>query len=790
MAGAYTIRTRDGITIPNVPDNIKPDSAEARRLVTAERERLRALGQGPTPRAPVAAPTPEPETTFGGVLAAANRALAPYAAGAGAGALVGSPFAGVGAVPGALAGVGAVGLSKTVGDPLVSMANTYLGTNFETPTQTLEHLMDKLGMPRPQTATERTVQSLVEAGAGAGAQAKLGQLLQGSGFGATAQGVGRALAAEPVAQVVGGAAAGGASQATAEAGGGPGEQLVAALLAGGLGVKGTQMTQAAMRPKAPGVRIAEPLPPGEPTAPATAPIAEATESYQNIGKLTKMASGGGARAKVAQAKLAEAAAVNPEAKAAAEKLGFDLPPDVFSDSPQIRAAVGLTRSVVGSEAESSWRTTVASAVDQADEVMKNMDAQFVEGAVSPAVVSEKVRKSLLDTRARMNQEAVKVYDAVNEQVPKAANVTAPNTKNVLEAVKAEVGETGLSSAERRLARMVNGDEAVTYGRLMREKSLIGQAIAGKASPYGSMEEGALKRLYGALAEDQLDAVGALAGEETRQQLRAANLLYAKERALGKRIVAAFGTEQDGSLATLMRNAISSGAKGGNKEFTQLMKLVPRELQRETLATALASATRGSRGGGAAGFGFSEYVKTYQGLRANPEMYKTTVDVLGPGSHEILKDLYGVAKRVTDARANVLTTGKANQALVGALTAENMVANVLEKTSARTAAAVAGSTVGGPVGAGLATALTNMLSNPNRNAVTAAGKLFMSDEWKKAVMEATTRTTVNPSSIRRLSVTPQFKAFANAAKLPMGDEARFNWLMNATRGQQATKENTK
>jgi hypothetical protein len=423
-----------------------------------------------------------------------------------------------------------------------------------------------------------------------------------------------------------------------------------------------------------------PVAPAAPVAPAVAPIfAEVTE--EEVGNLVKKASGTGFGSAGARDRLADLAQVNVAAKDAADRLGIQLPADVFSDNPQVRAAAGLTRSAAGSEAEAAWRNTVTQAVDKADDVIKQFDATFVEGAVAPGVVSQKIKDSLTKTRSDLNAQASKVYNAVDEVVPKTSVVDLPKLKETLDTVKAEVGEKGMSAAERNLAKMIE-EGNITYGRLKREKTLIGNAINKMESPYGSMAEADLKRLYAALADDQLTNVGNIGGEELRQQLRAANLLYAKERALGNRIVNAFGQDIEGSVANKMRTAITGAAKGDAGEFNRLLKTVPEDLRKETIATALASVTRSARGAEKGGFGFSEFADIYPKLRANPPVYKTIVDTLGKDSADVLRDLYEVSKRVTEARANVLATGKANQALLQGMQAESLIGKVMESTLAK------------------------------------------------------------------------------------------------------------
>ena len=526
----------------------------------------------------------------------------------------------------------------------------------------------------------------------------------------------------------------------------------------------TTVVQAADQAAVPPVA---PAPAAAPSAaPTVAPAAAATttEAFEEVGDLVRKASGKGMGSQAARDRLAELAAVNPEAKAAADRLGLELPFDVFSDNPQVRAAVGLTRSAAGSEAEAAWRTTVSKAVDKADEVIKQFDTTFVEGTVAPGVTSQRVRDSLLKTRSDLSTEAGKIYDRVNQAVPKQSIVTMPKLQQTLDDIITEVGEGGLSAQEKKLLKMLQ-DGDVTYGRLMREKNLIGQAVSGKESPYGNMEAGALKRLYAALADDQLTAVGDIGGEALRQELRGANLIYAKERALGKRIVNAFGEEAEGSIANKMRAAITSASKGDSAEFAKLMKLVPDDLKRETVSTALASVTRSSRGAERGGFGFSEFADIYPKLRANSPVYAQVVKILGPEAHKTMRDLYEVSKRITEARANVLTTGKANQALVESMKAEGLVGKVMESTLGKAVTTGVAATGGGPIAAAATTGIMNALSSGKKDAIDAAGKLFASDEFQKLAIEAATKADPSKEAIKRLSMSQSFMNFAKAANLP-------------------------
>jgi len=240
---AYSITTKDGITINNIPDDVAPDSADLKARVAS----IRAGGGA---AALEAAATPAPaETTLQGLTGAITRGVAPIAAGATLGAAAGLPLAGIGAIPGAIAGAGAAGLAMTVGDPIVGSINSLLGTKYTLPTQAMEDLLTRLGVAEPKTAAERIVQTTAAGAASAGGMAAAGKAIQTAAGTARpiTQAIGAQLAAQPVAQIAGGAGAGVAGQAAKEMGAGPAGQIAASIVGG---VAGAKMAGTRVQPKA------------------------------------------------------------------------------------------------------------------------------------------------------------------------------------------------------------------------------------------------------------------------------------------------------------------------------------------------------------------------------------------------------------------------------------------------------------------------------------------------------------------------------------------------------------
>lgn len=534
----------------------------------------------------------------------------------------------------------------------------------------------------------------------------------------------------------------------------------------GVSSVGARVAGAGVRAAPEAAPVAAPVTRAAPAA--STPVASVAEAVlpkgiaqtpEEVGALVAKASSGGMGAVKAQEELAAAARLNPEAKAAADRLGIDLPADVFSDNEMVRASAGLTRSEVGKEPEALWRRAVKDARDKADEIMAAMD-----GSPDIASVSEAVKASLSSTQESLKRAAKSLYERVDAAVPKGSPAEVSNIVRALNDVIRDLGGTkGMAPAEKALFDMVtNPDQPVTYGRLLREKALIGKAIARGDSPYSSLDGATLNRMYAAISEDQLATVTALGNDGLRAQLREANLLTAKQKGLEKRIVAAYGSDLDGSIGAKLRSAVVQGAKGDIAGLARVIKVIPEDLRKQAVASALAAATRSARAT-EPGFGLSEFAKTFGGIKANKPVYNLIGKTIGPEGMAMLDDLLTVAQRIASADSNVLRTGKANQALVGAMTADGLVGRVLKSSGGQKAVRAASSGVGfltgGPVGGMMGGEIGVALTQGTREALVAAGKLFASEEFKALAVKAAQGDQAAAQSVARL---PAFRSWAKAA----------------------------
>lgn len=235
------------------------------------------------------------------------RAVGPVAAGALAGGALAGP-------PGAAVGALGVGLGQMIGDPLVGLYNRAMGTNVPTPSQSMEALMSKAGLPEAATPTERVVQDITRSAASATGFAR------GAGqMGATML-AGRQMAGQP---------AGIAPEVFKTLGQYPAQQVSGAALAGGAGGL-LREGEVGATGQMLGSMAAGMVAPGGPKLPVTQRIVAApktlvqpfTEEGRQVligGVLNKLATNPAA----AQARLAEAGPLVPGVKPTTAAAAFD-----------------------------------------------------------------------------------------------------------------------------------------------------------------------------------------------------------------------------------------------------------------------------------------------------------------------------------------------------------------------------------------------------------------------------------------------------------------------------------
>jgi hypothetical protein len=688
-------------------------------------------------------------------------------------------------------GAGIVGIAY---DPLAYIINQVTGLEIPPLTDQVSQALTDLGVPNPETVTERVVQVIGNAMTGAGLSAKVATLAS-KALTSTPKVVATMLGENVGTQVTSGAGAGAAQQISAELGAPPAIQFLSALgggFAGGYRPGATPTTEMPVKPVKPPLTMAPETPPmvAPETPPMVAPevpVINATEaSDATFQALVRKAALGGAGSQAAREELAKMASANPAALEAAERLGMIIAPDILSDHTQLKSAIGLARSQIGSSAETSWIESLSSAVNKADDALKAID-----GSSDLSAISDAIKNNLEKTRNALKKTASSLYKIVDDKIKPSMPVNPTNSVRLLNKRITDLGgASALKGKEKELFDIITDpDLPLTYARLVTVKEDVGRALEGRGGPYDDVNGAILKRVYGALAEDQLASAASVGGEVLRTTLRLANQTTAKQKALEKRIVNAFGKDLDGSVANKIRSAISGGSRGDIAGLNRLLKTIPQDLRRETVASAIAAMSRSRRalsatiGGDDIGapFSFAEYQKLYRALRDNSVVYKTIADVIGPDAQKVMRDLYEVSKYINDASGKIVRTGASNQALISELNAQGTLASAFNSTLGRRAtqavAGAVGAAVGSPMVGAAGGALVGALTEVGkRDGVKALGNMIASNAFKELMVQASAGN-VNNIAKNKLLADPKFRTWAKLVNI----EDPAAWLIGSLQG---------
>lgn len=615
----------------------------------------------------------------------------------------------------------------------------------------------------------------------------------------------------------------------------------------------------------------------------------APEVQAEVGAVARQAIGRGKSARDAQAKLAVMAQVDPEAKAAAERLGIELPVDVLSNDARLLTVTGLARSQIGSEAQATWGQTVSQAIQQSDDTLRAIGATRDLGQVSETIRSRLLRgidtlESDANVLRREVDEAIDVQSRVDAQSLQAQLAQTINdlggideakqafsaeekkllamlgdgvgTEKVYRGVGGDTGGGNYYTPDREFARnftrsgrdseikeafvstadiytppklplatreaeidaaisearaagkkAIRVDEGAgepnsifvfdktalmpkgsavktpTYARLNQLRDQIGRALFKNQGPWVDAPTATLKRYYGALADDQINHIEAVAGKDIADKMRGSNDLYSQMFKARESMKTVFGKTLEKDIGPLIKTAITTGSKGNGEALRKLMAGVPEDLRPQAILSGIFSLSERQSAQG--GFSFAEYAKLYSGLRQNSPIYSQIAKTIGPDSERILRDLYSISKRVAAAEGKIVRTGASNQPLLNALNAEGLLSNVAKGAARRGAVtggtAVAGGVAGGPVGAVVGGAIADAF----QQTATQAGKsnldrlhgVLVSEPFKDLVDKVATGT-VREADINRVA---NDKAWRRYAKTVLGIQTpaqRKAWLTSA------------
>lgn len=531
-------------------------------------------------------------------------------------------------------------------------------------------------------------------------------------------------------------------------------------------------------------------PPAAPpvTAPAAPPAAVAPPVAplppQQLAATATRAAGGSTRARDV---LASQASPDAETLEAAKRLGIadNLQPDHITTNQAYRELAQAVKSVPGSTARAAELEGLEAVAKRADDLVTQMGA-----ADDVADLGVRLRGTMQATVTELEGTADNLYAKVRQLVPPATPVTA---NKVLAVIKQRADDLGgaenLSPMERRILgrlspkKVTSADGAVldrnpTYALLDDVRRDVG-AVTSRAGPFKDADTGLAKRLYSAIADDQLAAAEAHGAADT---YRAAQAAIRTRKGVEDDLVAIFGKALDRSLSPALASSVGRLAAGDVQGLARLIQATPAPMRREVVASGLQFALTG--GAKKQAVSFPSYARWYEGLRANAPAYALIAKNLDEQSVKQLNDLYKVSKGIAAATRERITTGRI-QAVKEELQGVETLAGKLYHVAAvggRAVAAETGSTTMGLPGVGTAAVFAQALSRQKTDVIKAVDAIISSREFLKLASKYQATGTVDPGLAKKLAYSKVFKRLAGLLKDPKALSNPEQFILTAMQAQ--------
>jgi hypothetical protein len=489
-------------------------------------------------------------------------------------------------------------------------------------------------------------------------------------------------------------------------------------------VRGAIPSRAPVAPAAAAARV-EPTLGAMGAAPAAAPSVQ--QSVEGLAKtITDSTKATGRKRIPTMERLAAEVQPDETILQAADRLGIrdQLIPSQYSRSQAYREIEQGLASIPGSQLNAQQKQAAISLAQKADDLIKDYG-----GDIDKAALSSDFKSRGLETIEGLSKKSDELYGKVAEAIPPTTKVNANSTVSALQQKAQELGGAEyLSAIERRVLNATTTEP--TYARLDLIRKQVGEGMRGRG-PFKDSEGGSLKRLYGALSDDQQAAAETLGAGE---MFSAAKQLVASRKAIEDDLAAVLGKDLSGAITSKTGNAIKRLGAGDYKDFDKIMKAIPEDQRQRVVMTSLNDAfTSGSRMEkqlSAPGF-----VDWYEGLQRNGQARSRLTQYMPKEARSTLDDIFKVAKGMREASKERITTGRI-QGLMENFAQEGGMLSKLYGIGKQVAVAEgAGSAIGVP-GAGTAGVIARVMSKEKTPIMKAADELLSSQQFKSAISEYT------------------------------------------------------
>lgn len=438
---------------------------------------------------------------------------------------------------------------------------------------------------------------------------------------------------------------------------------------------------------------------------------------------------------------------DPEVLKAANDLGINVNPSVYSTSDIYREMENGIKAIPGSKLSANEKETVRALGQKADDLLLEWT-----GTTDKSAISADFSERMLATVKSLEDEADVLYKSFDDVIPKSIKVKPQSTLDFINGQISELG--GIENLDPKVARIYRqitggkgttfaraegiGDPALrksadlqpTYALLDKLRRDIGSALKGQG-PFKDASQNDLKRLYGTLTDDTMKGAELFGlGEE----VKIAKDLVKQRKALEESLQGALGKDLSKSLMAELSAGVKGLQLGKDAKFNKIMASIPEDERQQVAISALndifaGGATKAKQ------FSLGGFVGSYESLMRNPRAAQKLFDHIPAEVKNRVDSIYKVSKGLMDANVKDLNNPSGTaRAVIGAMDAPNGIINKLFKVGGQMSAGAAATAPfdAGVTGAGFG--LMNALRGAKTKATQAAEDLITNPAFQDSMQK--------------------------------------------------------
>lgn len=289
----------------------------------------------------------------------------------------------------------------------------------------------------------------------------------------------------------------------------------------------------------------------------------------------------------------------------------------------------------------------------------------------------------------------------------------------------------------------------------------------KESPYANLDKGLRDKLIAALSEDQRVAVQRYGKAGALELFDDARSTVQRRKRLEDDIQELFGEQVNsneivGNFTGRLTTKLQNLSKGDYAKFNEMVKLIPENLRRNAVSTAILDNIAAKP---------EDFIPWFEGTMRNSYARRAFMQNTEPELRKKISSAYRVAKAF-ERYNNLVPSDRIEGA---AAKADNLAVNILSRAVPRAAEL---GVSGGRRQAGLIQIITSAFfpEARERQELYKAQDFIASDDFKRLMLGLSTPGEV--AAIKRAAKSRKFNSYADSVGLPKDQYQRRLWLLNA------------